>query len=35
MNRRDVVILEDALADLEAGRNFYDSQAQGLGDYFF
>ncbi|NLV44702.1 MAG: type II toxin-antitoxin system RelE/ParE family toxin [Candidatus Hydrogenedentes bacterium] len=35
MNRREVVILEDALADLEAGRNFYDSQEQGLGDYFF
>ena len=35
MNRREVVILEEALADLEAGRNFYDSQEQGLGDYFF
>ncbi len=35
MNRRKVVILEDALADLEAGRKFYDSQEKGVGDYFF
>jgi hypothetical protein len=29
-----VVILEDAAADLEAGRQFYESREQGVGDYF-
>jgi hypothetical protein len=29
-----VLILEDAAADLEAGRRFYESREQGVGDYF-
>jgi hypothetical protein len=29
-----VVVLEDAAADLEAGRRFYESREQGVGDYF-
>jgi hypothetical protein len=28
-------ILTSAFTDLAAGRAFYESQAQGLGDYFF
>ena len=29
-----VVVLEDAAADLEAGRIFYDRREAGVGDYF-
>jgi hypothetical protein len=29
-----VVILEEATADLEAGRQFYESREEGVGDYF-
>jgi hypothetical protein len=29
-----VVILEDAVEDLEAGAQFYESCATGVGDYF-
>lgn len=29
-----VVVLEDAAADLEAGRLFYDSLEPGVGEYF-
>ena len=29
-----VVVLEDAAADLEIGRRFYESLEQGVGDYF-
>ena len=29
-----VLILEDAAGDLEAGRRFYESREQGVGDYF-
>jgi hypothetical protein len=29
-----VVILEDAVADLESGAQFYESCAIGVGDYF-
>ena len=29
-----VVVLEDAAADIESGRHFYDSREQGIGDYF-
>jgi hypothetical protein len=29
-----VVVLEDAAADLEAGRRFYESREPGVGDYF-
>jgi len=31
----NVVILEDAAEDLEAGAQFYESCATGVGDYFF
>lgn len=30
----NVVVLEDAAADTEAGRWFYDSREPGVGDYF-
>ena len=30
-----VRVLTSALNDLAAGRNFYDRQAEGVGDYFF
>jgi len=29
-----VVVLEDAAADLVAGRRFYESREHGVGDYF-
>ncbi len=29
-----VVVLEEAAADIEAGRRFYDSREQDVGDYF-
>jgi hypothetical protein len=29
-----VVVLDDAAADLEAGRRFYESREPGVGDYF-
>jgi hypothetical protein len=29
-----VVILEDAADDVETGREFYESQQVGVGDYF-
>lgn len=29
-----LVVLEDAAVDLEVGRRFYESRAQGVGDYF-
>lgn len=29
-----VVVLEDAAADMESGRRFYESREQGVGDYF-
>ena len=29
-----VVVLEEAAGDLEAGRRFYESREQGVGDYF-
>jgi hypothetical protein len=29
-----VLVLEDAAADLEAGRRFYESREQGVGEYF-
>jgi hypothetical protein len=30
----NVVVLEDAAADLEAGRTFYERREAGVGDYF-
>ena len=29
-----VVVLDEAAEDLEAGKAFYDSREQGIGDYF-
>ncbi len=29
-----VVILEDAAADIESGRQFYETREPGVGDYF-
>ncbi len=29
-----IVILRAAVEDLERGRDFYDEQGEGLGDYF-
>lgn len=31
---RSVVVLTDAVADLELGRDFYDFQEMGIGPYF-
>ena len=31
----DVVVLEEAADDLHDGRVFYDTQEEGVGDYFF
>jgi hypothetical protein len=29
-----VVVLEDAAEDIESGKQFYESQAPGIGEYF-
>jgi hypothetical protein len=34
MNIKDVYVLEEAVADLDKGRSFYDLQEPGVGDYF-
>ncbi len=31
---RDVVVLEEAIEDIEEGRDFYEIQSPGLGSYF-
>ena len=31
---KSVVVLADAAEDIEFGRDFYDSQEIGIGDYF-
>ena len=31
---REVIILDKALGDLEAGHNFYEKRDFGIGDYF-
>ena len=31
---RTVVVLAEAADDIESARNFYDTQEQGVGDYF-
>jgi hypothetical protein len=31
---RRVVVLSEAAADIEAGRDFYESQEVGVGEYF-
>jgi hypothetical protein len=30
----NIVVLEDAADDLDAGRRFYESRGEGVGDYF-
>ncbi|MEE8057402.1 MAG: type II toxin-antitoxin system RelE/ParE family toxin [Pseudomonadales bacterium] len=32
---KDIVVLEDAANDMVGGREFYESQAAGLGEYFW
>ncbi|NTW89108.1 MAG: type II toxin-antitoxin system RelE/ParE family toxin [Desulfobulbaceae bacterium] len=32
---KDVLVLEEAVADLNEGRAFYDVQQKGVGDYFW
>ena len=34
MKLREVHVLAEAVADLEQGRSFYDTQQIGVGDYF-
>jgi hypothetical protein len=34
MKRKNVVVSEDAVADLEQARSFYERQQDGLGEYF-
>ena len=35
MRVNDVYILEEAVADLNEGKSFYDLQETGVGDYFW
>jgi hypothetical protein len=35
MKIRDVVALREVADDLKDGREFYDRQEEGIGDYFF
>lgn len=35
MEIKDVFVLEEAVADLENGRLFYEERQPGLGDYFW
>lgn len=35
MEVRDVFVLDDAVADLENGRTFYEERQSGLGEYFW
>ncbi|MFA6567325.1 MAG: hypothetical protein WCS96_03865 [Victivallales bacterium] len=34
MNPRKVIVSEDALSDLDAGKLFYDNREAGVGQYF-
>jgi len=34
-NISEIVLLSDAVIDLEQGRKFYDKQQVGVGDYFY
>lgn len=34
MNPREVIVSEDALSDLDAGKFFYDNREAGVGQYF-
>ena len=35
MKIRDILVLKDAVNDLDEGKSFYDSQEKGVGDYFW
>lgn len=35
MKVREVFLLSETVSDLEEGRQFYDKQEKGVGDYFF
>jgi predicted glutamine amidotransferase len=35
MNVENILILAEAELDLDDGRNFYESQARGIGEYFW
>ena len=35
MKIKEVFVLEDAVDDLNEGRNFYDRKEAGVGDYFW
>lgn len=35
MNITNIQVLSDAEADLEAGREFYENQEKGIGNYFW
>ena len=35
MNVENILILAEAELDLDDGRNFYESQARGNGEYFW
>jgi len=35
MRIKDVLILEEAMVDLEDGKCFYDKKESGVGDYFW
>lgn len=32
---KDIVVLEEAVEDLKMGRDFYDKQNPGVGEYFW
>jgi len=34
MKIREVIVSDEAVADLDAGKAFYDSRELGVGDYF-
>ncbi len=35
MKIRDILVLKDAVNDLDEGKSFYDSKEKGVGDYFW
>ncbi|MCP4107916.1 MAG: hypothetical protein GY749_20620 [Desulfobacteraceae bacterium] len=35
MKIKDVLILKDAVNDLDDGKSFYDNKEAGVGDYFW
>lgn len=35
INIKDVLVLKEATADLNAGETFYDKQKEGVGSYFW